>query len=110
MTERSVFCPKEYFQHHLNFFPPMDEIARGAKQYSVRILTATKKLIGSIPISSSNMKTASMKIAEAFKKRFGDKVKTVKVKMLYTKEVQQFIKEANAAHEATKNSKLIFKG
>ncbi len=56
------------------------------------------------------MKTASMKIAEAFRKHFGDEVKTIKIKMLYTKEVTQFIREAEAAHKATKNSKLIFKG
>ena len=53
-------------------------------------------------------KTASMRIAEAFKKRFGDQVKQIKVKMLYTKEVSAFIRQAEAAHEATKNSKLRF--
>lgn len=54
------------------------------------------------------MKTASMKIAEAFRKIFGNKVEIIKVKMLYTKEVRQFIRQANAAYEATKNSKLKF--
>ena len=53
-------------------------------------------------------KTASMRIAEAFKKRFGDRVKTIKVKMLYGKEVSAFIRQVDAAHETTKNSTLRF--
>lgn len=52
---------------------------------------------------------ASAKIAEAFRKRFGDQVKSINVKMKYTREVREFIRQAEAAHKATANSKLIFR-
>lgn len=52
---------------------------------------------------------SSPKIAEAFRKRFGDRVKSIKVEMKYTREVSTFIRQAEAAHRATANSRLVFK-
>ena len=52
---------------------------------------------------------ASPKIAEAFRKRFGDRVKPIKVEMKYTREVTSFIRRVDAAHKATANSVLVFK-
>jgi len=52
---------------------------------------------------------SSPKIAEAFRKRFGAQVKSIKVEMKYTREVSTFIRQVDAAHKATANSKLVFK-
>ena len=52
---------------------------------------------------------SSPKIAEAFRKRFGTQVKSIKVEMKYTREVSTFIRQIEAAHRATANSKLVFK-
>jgi hypothetical protein len=39
-----------------------------------------------------------------------DSIKTIRVKMLYTKEINRFIKRVERAHKLTAKSKLVFKG
>lgn len=56
----------------------------------------------------SQEKFSSPKIAEEIKKKFGDDVKTVSVKMKYTREIGRFIKKIDKAHQRTAQSTLHF--
>lgn len=60
-------------------------------------------------VRMSDTAYTSPKIAEALRKRFGDKVKPIKVEMKYTQEVASFIRRVDAAHKATAKSVLVFK-
>lgn len=51
---------------------------------------------------------ASIRIAKAFREHFGDQVETLKVEMMYTREVADFIRKIDEAHKATARSKLVF--
>jgi hypothetical protein len=51
----------------------------------------------------------SSKVADAFRKRFGNEMETIQIKPLYDKEITAFIKRAEAAHKATAKSQLVFK-
>jgi hypothetical protein len=52
---------------------------------------------------------SSPKIAQAFRRHFGNKVQTIQVEMKYIREVGSFIRKVEAAHRVTANSKLVFK-
>ena len=49
------------------------------------------------------------KIAREMNRLFGP-LPTIRVKMLYTREVNRFVRKVEAAHKATDKSKLVFKG
>jgi len=53
-------------------------------------------------------KITGTKIAKEIKKKFGSEAETVTVKMKYRKQVGDFVREIEKAHEKTEKSKLIF--
>jgi len=54
-------------------------------------------------------KFTSPKIAQEIKREFGDEVKTISVKMKYTREIERFINKIDKAHQRTDQSTLRFK-
>lgn len=57
----------------------------------------------------SDNEYASPKIAKAFRDHFGSRVKPIKVDMKHARVVATFIRQVDAAHKATANSRLVFK-
>jgi len=52
---------------------------------------------------------SSPKIAAAFQRRYGERMRPIKVEMKYTSEIKTFIRKVGAAHKATLHSELVFK-
>lgn len=50
-----------------------------------------------------------IEIGREMKKAYGDKAKTFKVKLKYTKEITEYLNKIREAHEKASESKLIFK-
>lgn len=56
----------------------------------------------------NQQKFTSTRIAQEMKKKFGDKVQTISVKMKYKREIGRFIKKMDTAQQRTAKSTLRF--
>jgi hypothetical protein len=52
----------------------------------------------------------NQEVLRELQRLFPDSIKTIRVKILYTKEVNRFIKRVERAHKLTAKSKLVFRG